>query len=145
MGLMSGIAITFGKSEIKGNAKAQIKEEIDFFAAISAHVSWKVRLQNYLEGRSSEEMDPDVVCCDDKCELGKWIHGPGLKHFFSDAAFHELRADHARFHVIAANVVRFTQVNDGTAARSLLDGEYRKISHKLVHSLTELNKQVSEE
>lgn len=145
MGLLSGLVFSFGQSGAGHEVKQRVKEEIDLFTAISAHVSWKVRLQSYMSGNSAEEMDPEVICCDDRCELGKWIHGPGLKHFFADEAFHELRIDHAKFHMVAANVVRHVQANKQADAQQLMDGEYRKISHKLVHTLTELNKHVTSE
>lgn len=122
--------------------KANISDEINIMEAINAHVYWKIRLEKYVDGTSEEKLDPKLICRDDQCKLGKWIHGPALKHFHDDDGFMTLRDDHAQFHVIAGNVVTKVQANDTAAARNLLEGEYLKTSHKVVHDLTELNKQL---
>lgn len=122
--------------------KEEIKKEISIMEAIDAHVKWKVRLQNYLNGISDETLDPMVVCRDDQCALGKWIHGPALLHFHAYEEFHALRADHAEFHFVAARVIKKVHENDRAAADALMQNEYSHASRKVVHTLTELNKQV---
>lgn len=137
--MFSAISGWFGLTEAK---KEDIKSEINIMDAITAHVVWKVRLQNYLNGTSTETLDPMVICRDDQCALGKWIHGPGMKHFHEHEAFHTLRADHAQFHYIAANVVKKVQENDRAGADALMDNEYAHTSRKVVHALNELNMQI---
>jgi len=141
MGLLSGIAALLSMDAAK---KEAIRGEIDLSKAVEAHIHWKLRLQKYLDGNSSETLDPMVICRDDQCELGKWIHGPAMKHFYEMDEFHELRADHAQFHYVAANVVKGVQEDDRPAAEALLKGEYAHISHKVVIALTELNRAVEE-
>ncbi len=143
MGLLSGVA-TLLHFNIDAAKKAQIREEIDLAQAVQAHINWKLRLQNYLDGKSGEALDPMVICRDDQCELGKWIHGAGASHFHGLEPFHQLRADHAEFHYVAANVVQKVQAQDSAAARTLLEHEYPRISHKVVFALTELHKTVNE-
>ena len=146
MSLMSGMANFFGlsrKPEIQKIQKAQIREEINLMEAINAHIKWKIRLQDYLDGTSKEQLDPTVICRDDQCALGKWIHGPALKHFSEDATFAQLRVDHAQFHMVAGNVVSNMQSNKRNLAEELMDGEYRHASHKVIQALTELNQQVN--
>lgn len=125
--------------------KASIKSEINIMDAISAHVKWKVRLQDYLNGTSTETLDPMVICRDDQCTLGKWIHGPALQHFHDQDAFHALRADHAQFHFIAGNVVKKMQDNDPAGADALMEGDYARTSRRVVQALNELNNQVMSE
>jgi len=96
-----------------------------------------------MDGHSEEKLDPMAVCRDDQCALGKWIHGPALRHFHEDGTFHQLRTDHAQFHLIAGNVVKHVQAHERTAAQALLDKEYQHTSHKVVYALTELNRHVS--
>jgi Chemoreceptor zinc-binding domain len=141
MSLFSGIASLFHADAAK---KEQVRGEINLMDAVDAHVKWKVRLQNYLDGRSQEKLDPLTIGRDDQCVLGKWIHGPATKHFHDDDHFHQLRADHAEFHFVAANVVKHVQDNNHSAAESLLNGDYKHISHKVVMALTELNRLVTE-
>lgn len=126
------------------NKKAGIREEINIMDAINAHIRWKVRLEKYLDGTSEEKLDPKVVCLDDQCVLGKWIHGPAQKHFKDDEGLKVLREDHAWFHVVAGKVVGSVQANDKAAAETLMRGEYMNASRKVVRDLTELSKSLSE-
>lgn len=143
MGLFSGVA-TLLHLNIDSTQKAKIREEINLADAVQAHINWKLRLQNYLDGKSQEQLDPMVICRDDQCELGQWIHGAGMNHFHELEPFHQLRADHAQFHYVAANVVQKVQANEHDAAHTILHEEYPRISHKVVVALTELNKAVND-
>lgn len=121
----------------------KIGDEINIMEAINAHILWKIRLEKYLDGTSEEKLDPKVICRDDQCKLGKWIHGPALKYFHDDdETLHVLRADHAHFHVTAASVVTNVQANNNAAAEAIMDGEYTKASRKVVHGLTALSKHI---
>ncbi|MBI5919670.1 MAG: CZB domain-containing protein [Nitrosomonadales bacterium] len=120
--------------------KREINEEINLMEAVQAHISWKLRLQNCLDGTSDEVIDPNVVCRDDQCKLGKWIHGPAQKHFSGDETFRSLCEDHAMFHYVTAEIVRRVRDKDDDSAHALLQGEYKKVSRKVVMTLGELNK-----
>lgn len=137
MGFFSNL-LGFGESK-----KTIIKDEINIMDAINAHIRWKIRLENYLNGTSEEKLDANIICRDDQCVLGKWIHGTALKHFRDDEGLTALRDHHAEFHVIAGEVVSKMQANDKDAAEKLLKGEYMNASRIVVRDLTELNKQLS--
>lgn len=143
MGVLSGIAGFFGAGEAAAKRKAAVKEEINLLEAIQAHLKWKARLQLYLEGRSAEQLDPAVICRDDQCVLGKWIHGSAREHFHESEKFHELRADHAQFHRIAAKVVENVQAKDRQAALVIFDGDYQHASRQVVNALTDLHEEVN--
>jgi hypothetical protein len=81
---------------------AAINAEIDIDSAISAHEKWKDRLQNVLNGTSSETLDPATVCLDNRCDLGKWLHGPGGQRLGKFPAFQVLIDRHKFFHEQAA-------------------------------------------
>ncbi len=130
---------------LTASSKQEIRQEISIIDAITAHVKWKIRLQDYLNGMSNEQLDPMIVCRDDQCTLGKWIHGPALKHFHHHDEFQTLRADHAQFHFIAGNVVKKVQENDRAGADALMENEYARASHKVVQSLNSLNQYVMAE
>lgn len=136
MGFFSTL-LSFGEDK-----KAAIKNEINIMDAINAHVIWKIRLERYLNGTSDENLDPNIICRDDQCVLGKWIHGPALKHFSDDNGFVALRDDHAKFHIVVGKVVSNVQANDKAAADALMKGDYMAASRKVVNALTELGKHV---
>lgn len=136
----------FGKGEAAAsNMQNDIRNEINISDAITAHMKWKGRLQDYLDGTSQEKLDPMVICRDDQCVLGKWIHGPAVNHFGGDEGFNKLRSDHAQFHFVAGNVVKKVQENDMAAAQVLMKNEYSQASREVIHDLTELNKHLNGE
>ena len=123
--------------------KKEIVEEINLIKAAQAHIGWKMRLQKYLDGTSGEKLDSEVVCRDDQCKLGTWIHGSARNHFSGEEAFHCLIADHALFHQHAGEIVRHVQLNQHDKAHALMEGEYKHVSHKVVMALTELNNELA--
>lgn len=144
MGLLSGITGLLGFAKLDEGKRARIREEINLMEAIQAHVLWKVKLQDCIDGKSREKLDPMMVCRDDQCTLGKWIHGPAIKHFHGDETFHQLRSDHAQFHFVAGTVVQHVYAKEQAAAEALMKGEYQQVSHKVMVELAELNKHVNE-
>ena len=124
--------------------KQCVKRGFDVLETINSHVQWKVSLERYVNGTSDEKFDIEIICRDDQCKLGKWIHGSALECFQADdEGFKTLRNDHAHFHVVASQVVANVQAKKKDAAENLMHGEYAYASRKVVHALTELSKQLT--
>ena len=79
--------------------------------AILAHARWKTRLTSYLNQPDGSINVMDLGA-DNRCELGKWIHGEAT-HSIPAADLAQLKAAHAKFHRAAADVVR--KVDAGAA------------------------------
>jgi hypothetical protein len=122
--------------------KKHILSEFDVMDAINAHVHWKMRLEKYINGTSEEKLDPHVICLDNQCKLGKWIHGSAMEYFHEDESLTQLRDEHAQFHLLASRIVENVQANNKSAAQDLLEGDYKYTSRKVVYALTELSKQL---
>ena len=105
--------------------------EIDIDTAIAAHENWKLRLQNYLDGKSNEDLKPEVVCLDDRCDLGKWLHGPGQMRLGVYPAFSMLQA---------STVLALAQSGDKDKASQTLGTSYRHASNQVVLLLKELKR-----
>jgi hypothetical protein len=118
-------------------AKA-VLAEIDLDIAISAHENWKLRLTNYLAGQSSEELRPEVICLDDKCQLGQWLYGNGKSRLGSYPSFSLLVARHQYFHVQASSVVALQQAGKSAEAKQLLNGNYAHASQQVILLLKSL-------
>jgi len=103
---------------------------MDWLKIINGHVMWKQRLLEHMDGASQEKLDPAVIRRDDLCELGKWIYSDGQVHEQSEH-FTSVKHNHAHFHNHAARVVELIDAGDHAAAKSLLNGDYAKISRKL--------------
>ena len=120
--------------------KAKILDDLDVMDAINAHVHWKMRLEKYINGTSEEKLDPNIICLDNQCKLGKWIHGAAVEHFHDDESLTDLREQHAKFHVFASRIVENVLAGNKPAAQDLMDGDYKYTSRKVVFALTELRK-----
>lgn len=125
---------------IDAQTAAVVLAEIDIDTAIAAHENWKLRLRNYLDGKSTEQLSPEVLCLDDKCDLGKWLHGPGGQRLGKYPAFTMLVARHKYFHVQASTVVALSQSGDKEKAEATLKTHYEHGSTQTVLLLKELKR-----
>ena len=110
---------------------------MDLMEAIKAHVAWKVRLERYVSGDRSENLNPAVICQDNQCMLGKWIYGEG-KVYEELPNFSEMKNDHAAFHQCAADIVQKCDDGNATEAEALLQKDYNRISQRVKNSLAKL-------
>ena len=109
---------------------------MNFDEAVSAHQKWKTRLRIVIDGKSTEKLDPNIVCKDDQCDLGKWIHGDGGRTMGSKPEFGEVKITHADFHKVAAGVLRKALAGDKAGAATMLDGEFFHSSMKVIQAIT---------
>ena len=112
-----------------------------FYSAVEAHIKWKVRLSKYIEGTSSEKLDPAVIACDDRCDLGKWIYA-NLDNYKESTTFLAVRHDHAEFHKTAAGIVELCHSGQQQMASDNLHGHYARISRKVVSGIVRLATEV---
>jgi hypothetical protein len=111
---------------------------LNFAAAIRAHQAWKGRLLARVAGTSEEKLDYRIICRDDKCILGQWIHGAGHDAFGHHAVFHDVWLAHKEFHKIAGSVVEAMDSGQTDVARRLLRGDYLRVSVRVQGLLAEL-------
>ena len=109
---------------------------MNFEEAVSVHLRWKTRLRIVIDGNSEEKLDPNVICKDDQCDLGKWIHGEGGRTMGSKPEFGQVKTTHADFHAIAGNVLRKALTGDKAGASTQLDGEFYQASSKVIQAIT---------
>jgi len=113
---------------------------IDFMAAIEAHVRWKVRLENYIDGTTTEKLDVEVIGMDNQCPLGKWIYGIGGDKYNANLLFQEIRGIHADFHKCSAGIMRQSDAGDKEGAiEALHRGEHFKLSQRIKAKLARLH------
>jgi methyl-accepting chemotaxis protein len=127
---------SLNKSKAKTFAISSNQSGIKFsFAdAINAHQKWKVRLIDYINGKSNEHLDIAAVSCDDKCDLGKWIYGSASKHQHTKE-YKQLKRSHAEFHSSVGDIVRSVQNNDTEMAKRLLGGDFYQYSNNTVKAI----------
>lgn len=114
---------------------------MDFDDAIAAHVTWKVRLSQFVEGTRTERISSSDVERDNLCDLGKWIHGEGAA-FKAAPHYQDLVSKHAHFHIRAAEVVRKVENGDKEGARLALRG-LADVSRETVAAIMEVQKEAA--
>jgi methyl-accepting chemotaxis protein len=110
------------------------QQSFSFKEAENAHVKWKMRLVQFIGGQSHESFDETAVSCDDKCDLGKWIHGPATQHS-SLAEYKNLRISHAEFHKTVGAIVKCVHAHKTDEAKLLLGGEFAGASKKTINAI----------
>lgn len=123
---------------LKADVDGVVGQGLDLQAAIAAHRNWKLRLDAYLAGHSTEDLRAENICFDDRCDLGKWIHGPGKKALGHVPGFQRLVADHRMFHYAASNVVALSKAGKVGEALTMLEGPYEAASRNVIAALGEL-------
>jgi len=122
-----------------GPSSARVRQALDIPGAIAAHLAWKKRLEDYLQGDCRDILDPLHVCRDDQCPLGRWIHGLAAQRYGATPGFAVLRATHADFHYAAARVVMLAQAHrDDQAREEILRGEFARASVRIQSELAKL-------
>jgi hypothetical protein len=94
---------------------------MNFEDAIKAHAAWKMKLQNYISA-GDKSLKPGEVKADNRCELGKWIHGEGIR-LAGVPEYATLKAEHARFHVAAGEIVEKANAGQSVSAEMVLGGK----------------------
>jgi hypothetical protein len=118
------------------------EEDLDFAKWVHVHRDWRRRLNSFIEGRSEEALDESVICFDDRCDLGKWIHGNGGRYYGDLTIFAKLKSHHADFHRSAGKVVRLYKTEGQEAAAKTLHADFDLHSIRVVGCLETLEKQV---
>lgn len=114
---------------------------MNFDDAVAAHIKWKIRLSQFIDGTGTEKLDSAVIAKDNMCDLGKWIYGEGAK-YKAAAGYKTLQALHANFHKCAAEVVKKVEANDKSSAKAMLSGAFASASKETVGAIMQLKKEV---
>lgn len=125
-------------SQFNRDLHAAAADGLDIQTAIIAHQNWKLRLEAYLDGTSKEDFSPEVVCFDDRCDLGKWIHGSGQARLGRYPGFTALQGHHKMFHYAASNVVALSKAGKHAEAQKMLYSQFDSFSGSVVRDLESL-------
>jgi methyl-accepting chemotaxis protein len=111
-------------------------------AAITSHARWKGQLTEAID--RGQLPDPISVRADDRCDLGKWIHGAGTA-YQTEVEYQNLKLLHAQFHETAASVVEII-INDNKANAKveLESGTLAEASMKVINAISNVQKLVGE-
>jgi methyl-accepting chemotaxis protein len=126
------------KEHLLGNQETDFSN-LDFFAARSAHLAWKMRLRDFLDGKII--MDAHEVASHRDCLLGKWLYGFAKQEYGEMPEMHEMERVHEEMHGLLKEVVAMK--NEGRVAEA--EEKYESVgpmSEKVIHLLRKVEDQL---
>ena len=86
--------------------------------AARKHSEWKVNFFKAIATKA--QLDAGSICRDDRCELGKWLHGAGKASHGQLPGFPETVKRHSAFHAEAGKVATAINAGQFDAATKML-------------------------
>ncbi|MEQ1601634.1 MAG: methyl-accepting chemotaxis protein, partial [Methylophilaceae bacterium] len=123
---------------------AAVSASFSFADAEKAHIKWKTRLVEYINGRSEEQLEVSKVCRDDQCDLGKWIYGSATRHT-SLPEYNDLRKSHANFHKAVGTIVQCVHEQKTDQAKSMLGGDFSSNSRRTIAAIHAMQAKVEQQ
>ncbi len=107
-----------------------------FEQAVIAHQDWKRAFERSLHDGGGD-LRVDIIRLEDRCLLGRWLHGEGSKAVANPTAAGMLREIHAEFHAAAADALALAQAGRVRDAIHALaeDAPYGQWSATLLRAL----------
>ena len=104
-------------------------------SALEAHQAWRTRLLEAIETGKSP-MSVQEAGHDDRCNFGKWLHGPGTLRDRDPRRWQQLHDLHEQFHCNAAEVLELAISGRATEAEERMQAsEFVKIERQLQGAL----------
>lgn len=77
--------------------------DFDFFAARTAHLAWRQRIRDFLDGAKALTHEEAVSHRD--CALGKWLYSKGMKHYGHFEDMQLMEKEHEKLHAIIREII----------------------------------------
>lgn len=134
-------------AELEKKSAAQIGHsnsgdaDFDFFAARTAHIAWKQRIRDFLDGKKSLTLKEAVSHRD--CALGKWLYSVGMNQYGHIDEMQVMEKEHEQLHAVIKDIISFKDKGDTQSAENHyqdienLSGKIvsllKKVEHKVAH------------
>jgi methyl-accepting chemotaxis protein len=92
---------------------------MNFDEAREKHAQWRFKFRGAITQK--ETMDAVAIAKDDRCDLGKWLHGEAKGKYSRLSGYADCVNKHAHFHIAASNVAKVINAKKYEEARALLD------------------------
>ena len=114
---------------------------LDFSAAKSAHLAWKARLRDFLDGEKALSHKEAVSHHD--CVLGKWYYGDGLERYGEIAEMREIEEPHSRMHRLIKEIISLKEAgkHEEAEARYL---EVAPLSQNIIELLNSVETKINQ-
>ena len=112
----------------------------DFFSARTAHMAWRQKIRDFLDGKKALTHEEAVSHRD--CALGKWLYSAGLATYGHVEEMQVLEKRHERLHAVIREIIDIKAASDnGEAERRF--GEIEGLSEEIVSLLSLIESKVS--
>ena len=111
----------------------------DFISAKMKHSAWKIKMQGFIDGKSSMSETEAVSHRD--CDLGKWMYAEGLSKYGSLPSMQELERVHTELHGYVKDIVVLKNAGDLPGAQNKFES-LSTTSSRIIKLLDQLETQV---
>ncbi len=102
---------------------------LDFFSARTAHMAWRQKIRDFLDGKKSLTQAEAVSHKD--CVLGKWLYSSGLSNYGHIDEMQTMERQHERLHAVIREIVGLKEAGqDAEAERKY--AEIEQLSGEIV-------------
>jgi hypothetical protein len=91
---------------------------MNFDEARDKHAQWRFKFRGAITQK--ETMDAAAIAKDDRCDLGKWLHGDAKGKYSRLTSYADCVKKHAHFHLAASEVAKKINARQFDEARALL-------------------------
>jgi len=124
-----------------GRAETAASTTLDFAGVKTAHLSWRLKLRGFLDGRAN--IHPDELASHRDCKLGKWLYGKGAETCGHFPEFQELETKHQEMHGMVQQVVELKNAGKASEAEQQFS-HVASAAEKVVALLTRLEARVTQ-
>jgi methyl-accepting chemotaxis protein len=111
----------------------------DFTDIRLKHIAWRVRLNEFLEGKPS--MTAEEATSYQTCDVGKWLYSEGLTKYGTMPEVQELEQIHISLHETVRNIISLKKVSNIYAEKEELD-KLDKILRKIMFLLVDIEQKL---
>ena len=133
---LAGVSTTM--SNLVGNVSLRETKGLDLSTAKAAHLNWKTRLRDFLDGKAS--LTTEQAVSHRHCDFGKWYYSEGLKNYGHLGPIVDVEKPHEELHKLIKNIVELKSAGKiNEAEKAYL--KVADISGQIVNHLSEAEKQ----
>jgi methyl-accepting chemotaxis protein len=114
--------------------------DFDFFSARTAHLAWRQRIRDFLDGARSLSHEEAVSHRD--CALGKWLYADGLERYGHISEMQLMEKEHERLHALIREIVELKHGGDDASAEQRF-GDIEALSAEIVALLKSVERSVA--
>lgn len=133
---LAGISMRF--SDMLKHVEHSDSQSLDLSSAKAAHLNWKTRLRDFLDGK--EALSVEQAVSHKHCDFGKWYYSEGLRKFGHLEPIAEVEKPHEELHKLIKTIVELK--NEGNIQEA--EEAYKHVaslSEDIVGCLTQAEQQ----